>query len=210
MYLQTSIQTVKALTDIYEYLIYDGTVFATMAEIAPDLIPRVLTMNGVSKSYSMTGWRIGYAAGAAPLIKAMAKIQSQSTSNPNSIAQWAAVAALTGPRDFMAPQLAIFDERRSLVTNRLNDIDGISCMKPAGAFYVYPSCAGLLERTTPEGVVLKTDSDVVTYFLESEGVAMVPGAAFGLSPYFRISYAAATDVLDDAITRIARACAALR
>jgi aspartate aminotransferase len=196
--------------DIYEYLIYDGAVFATMAEIAPDLIPRILIMNGVSKSYSMTGWRIGYAAGAVPLIKAMAKIQSQSTSNPNSIAQWAAVAALTGPRDFMAPQLAIFDERRSLVINRLNDIDGISCMKPAGAFYVYPSCAGLLGRATPEGVVLKTDSDVVTYFLESEGVAMVPGAAFGLSPYFRISYAAATDVLDDAMTRIARACAALR
>jgi len=158
----------------------------------------------------MTGWRIGYAAGAAPLIKAMAKIQSQSTSNPNSIAQWAAVAALTGPRDFMAPQLAIFDERRALVTDRLNDIDGISCMKPAGAFYVYPSCAGLIGRVTPDGIVLKTDSDVVTYFLEAEGVAMVPGVAFGLSPYFRISYAAATDVLDDAMTRIARACAALR
>ena len=196
--------------DIYEYLIYDGAVFATMAEIAPDLIPRILTLNGVSKSYSMTGWRIGYAAGAAPLIKAMAKIQSQSTSNPNSIAQWAAVAALTGPRDFMAPQLAIFDERRALVTDRLNDIDGISCMKPAGAFYVYPSCAGLIGRATPDGIVLKTDSDVVTYFLEAEGVAMVPGVAFGLSPYFRISYAAATDVLDDAMTRIARACAALR
>ena len=196
--------------DIYEYPIYDGAVFATMAEIAPDLIPRILTLNGVSKSYSMTGWRIGYAAGAAPLIKAMAKIQSQSTSNPNSIAQWAAVAALTGPRDFMAPQLAIFDERRALVTDRLNDIDGVSCMKPAGAFYVYPSCAGLIGRVTPDGIVLKTDSDVVTYFLEAEGVAMVPGVAFGLSPYFRISYAAATDVLDDAMTRIARACAALR
>ena len=153
----------------------------------------------------MTGWRIGYAAGPAPLIKAMAKIQSQSTSNPNSIAQWAAISALTGPRDFMAAQLVAFDERRRLVTDRLNEIDGIICLLPSGAFYVYPSCAGLIGRKTPDGKRLETDSDVVTYFLEAEGVAMVPGIAFGLSPYFRISYAAATDVLDDAMSRIARA-----
>ena len=195
--------------DIYEYLIYDGAMFATMAEVAPDLISRILTLNGVSKSYSMTGWRIGYAAGPIPLIKAMAKIQSQSTSNPNSIAQWAAVSALTGSRDFMAIQLATFDERRRLVTNRLNEIKGIKCPLPSGAFYVYPSCAGLIGRKTPNGKLLETDSDVVTYFLEAGGVAMVPGIAFGLSPYFRISYAAATDVLEEAMSRIMRAVAAL-
>ena len=169
----------------------------------------ILTLNGVSKSYSMTGWRIGYASGPAPLVKEMAKIQSQSTSNPNSIAQWAAVSALNGPRDFMAAQLLTFDQRRRLVTDRLNEINGIKCLLPSGAFYVYPSCAGLIGRKTPDGKRLETDSDVVTYFLKAEGVAMVPGIAFGLSPYFRISYAASTHVLDDAMSRIKRAVAAL-
>ena len=195
--------------DMYEHLVYDGFVFATLAEVAPDLQDRTLTINGVSKAYCMTGWRIGYATGPQALIKAMAKIQSQSTSNPNSIAQWAAVEALNGPLDFMADNLVHFAARRTLVSDALNAIDGMDCFVPEGAFYVYPNISGLLGRTTPEGKQLETDGDFVSYLLESQGVATVQGAAFGLSPHFRISYATGTAVLEDAMARIARACAAL-
>ena len=195
--------------DMYEHLVYDGFVFATLAEVAPDLQDRTLTINGVSKAYCMTGWRIGYATGPQALIKAMAKIQSQSTSNPNSIAQWAAVEALNGPLDFMADNLVHFAARRTLVSDALNAIDGMDCFVPEGAFYVYPNISGLLGRTTPDGKQIETDGDFVSYLLESQGVATVQGAAFGLSPHFRISYATGTAVLEDAMGRIARACAAL-
>ena len=195
--------------DMYEHLVYDGFVFATMAEVAPDLQDRTLTINGVSKAYCMTGWRIGYATGPKALIKAMAKIQSQSTSNPNSIAQWAAVEALNGPLDFMANNLVHFAARRTLVSDALNAIDGMDCFVPEGAFYVYPNISGLLGRTTPEGKRLETDEDFVSYLLESQGVATVQGAAFGLSPHFRISYATSTAALEDAMERITTACAAL-
>ena len=195
--------------DMYEHLVYDGFVFATMAEVAPDLQDRTLTINGVSKAYCMTGWRIGYATGPKALIKAMAKIQSQSTSNPNSIAQWAAVEALNGPLDFMADNLVHFAARRTLVSNALNAIDGMDCFVPEGAFYVYPNISGLIGRTTPDGKRLESDGDFVSYLLETQGVATVQGAAFGLSPHFRISYATGTAVLEDAMGRIAKACAAL-
>ena len=195
--------------DMYEHLVYDGFVFATMAEVAPDLQDRTLTINGVSKAYCMTGWRIGYATGPKALIKAMAKIQSQSTSNPNSIAQWAAVEALNGPLDFMADNLVHFAARRTLVSDALNAIDGMDCFVPEGAFYVYPKISGLIGRTTPDGKRLESDGDFVSYLLESQGVATVQGAAFGLSPHFRISYATGTAVLEDAMGRIAKACAAL-
>ncbi len=192
--------------DMYEHLVYDGFKFATVAEVAQDLQDRVLTINGVSKAYCMTGWRIGYATGPQPLIKAMAKIQSQSTSNPNSIAQWAAVAALNGPLDFMADNLVHFAERRQLVTSSLNQIDGLHCFIPEGAFYVYPSCEGLLGRKAPDGKVIESDSDFVSYLLAFEGVAAVQGVAFGLEPHFRISYATSTEALEDAMGRIAKAC----
>ena len=195
--------------DMYEHLVYDGFVFATMAEVAPDLQDRTLTINGVSKAYCMTGWRVGYATGPKALIKAMAKIQSQSTSNPNSIAQWAAVEALNGPLDFMADNLVHFAARRTLVSDALNAIDGMDCFVPEGAFYVYPNISGLIGRTTPDGKRLESDGDFVSYLLESQGVATVQGAAFGLSPHFRISYATGTAVLEDAMGRIAKACAAL-
>lgn len=195
--------------DMYEHLVYDGFMFATMAEVAPDLQDRTLTINGVSKAYCMTGWRIGYATGPKALIKAMAKIQSQSTSNPNSIAQWAAVEALNGPLDFMADNLVHFAARRTLVSDALNAIDGMDCFVPEGAFYVYPNISGLIGRTTPDGKRLESDGDFVSYLLESQGVATVQGAAFGLSPHFRISYATGTAVLEDAMGRIAKACAAL-
>jgi len=192
--------------DMYEHLVYDGFQFATMAEIAPDLQDRILTINGVSKAYCMTGWHIGYATGPQALIKAMAKIQSQSTSNPNSIAQWAAVAALNGPLDFMADNLVHFAARRQLVTSSLNQIEGLRCFVPEGAFYVYPSCEGLIGRKTPDGKVIENDSDFVSYLLASQGVAAVQGVAFGLEPYFRISYATSTEALEDAMGRIAKAC----
>ena len=195
--------------DMYEHLVYDGFVFATMAEVAPDLQDRTLTINGVSKAYCMTGWRIGYATGPKALIKAMAKIQSQSTSNPNSIAQWAAVEALNGPLDFMADNLVHFAARRTLVSDALNAIDGMDCFVPEGAFYVYPNISGLIGRTTPDGKRLESDGDFVSYLLESQGVATVQGSAFGLSPHFRISYATGTAVLEDAMERIAKVCAAL-
>ena len=202
-------QLLVMVDDMYEHLVYDGFEFATLAQVAPDLQGRVLTVNGVSKAYCMTGWRIGYATGPKDLIKAMAKIQSQSTSNPNSIAQWAAVAALNGPLDFMADNLVHFAARRKLVTSHLNQIDGIRCFIPQGAFYVYPSVEGLMGRTTPSGKILETDSDFVTYLLESKGVATVQGTAFGLAPYFRISYATSTAALEDAMARISAACAEL-
>ena len=191
--------------DMYEHLVYDDFKFATLVEVAPDLQPRTLTTNGVSKAYCMTGWRIGYACGPQPLIKAMAKIQSQSTSNPNSIAQYAAVAALNGPLDFMASNLVHFAERRKLVTSALNEIDGLDCPMPDGAFYVYPSCAGLIGAKRPDGKIIENDGDYVSWILEEGGVAAVQGAAFGLEPHFRISYATSTAALEDAMGRIKRA-----
>lgn len=201
---------VRVMTDdMYEHLAYDGWKFHTIAQVVPELYDRTLTVNGVSKAFAMTGWRIGYAAGPADLIKAIAKLQSQSTSNPTSIAQAAAVAALNGPLDFLAERNAMFRERRDLCVDLLNKAPGLSCIKPEGAFYVYPSCAGTIGKKTPAGEIIKTDSDFVTYLLDAEGVAAVQGAAFGLSPYFRISYATSTALLDDACRRIQRACAAL-
>lgn len=196
--------------DMYEHLVYDGFKFCTPAEVEPQLYDRTLTINGVSKSYSMTGWRIGYAGGPKELIKAMAKIQSQSTSNPSSISQAAAVEALNGDQSFLAPRNDAFKERRDMVVDMLNDAEGISCIKPEGAFYVYPSCEGCIGKTTPDGKCIETDEDFVTYLLEAEGVACVQGTAFGLSPYFRISYATSEDALREACTRIQRACAALQ
>ncbi|PWR19873.1 pyridoxal phosphate-dependent aminotransferase [Zavarzinia compransoris] len=195
--------------DMYEHITFDGFEFVTPAEIEPALYPRTLTVNGVSKAYSMTGWRIGYAAGDTALIKAMAKIQSQSTSNPCSISQAAAVEALNGPQDFIAPRAERFKERRDLVVSMLNQAKGLKCPSPEGAFYVYPSCAGVIGKKTPDGKVIESDGDFAAYLLEAEGVAVVQGAAFGLSPYFRISYATSEEVLTEACTRIQRACAAL-
>ncbi|MHA1114378.1 MAG: pyridoxal phosphate-dependent aminotransferase [Alphaproteobacteria bacterium] len=195
--------------DIYEHLVYDGFEFRTIAQVAPALADRTLTMNGVSKAYAMTGWRIGFAGGPVDLIKAMAKIQSQSTSNPSSISQAAAIEALNGPQDFIPERAAVFRERRDMVVAMLNQASGLSCARPEGAFYVYPSCAGMIGKTTPDGVTLADDTQVATYLLEAEGVAVVPGIAFGLSPYFRISYATATETLKEACRRIQRACAAL-
>lgn len=195
--------------DMYEHLVYDGFKFCTPAEVEPALYDRTLTVNGVSKSYAMTGWRIGYAGGPKELIKAMAKVQSQSTSNPSSISQAAAVTALNGDQSFLQERNDAFAARRDMVVDMLNAADGITCIKPEGAFYVYPSCAGCIGKTTPDGKVIESDEDFVTYLLESEGVACVQGKAFGLSPYFRISYATSEDALREACTRIARATAAL-
>ncbi|MFN3232788.1 MAG: pyridoxal phosphate-dependent aminotransferase [Alphaproteobacteria bacterium] len=195
--------------DIYEHVIYDDFEFTTMAQVEPGLFDRTITMNGVAKAYAMTGWRIGYAGGPVNLIKGMAKIQSQSTSNPSSISQAATVEALTGPQDFIAERNAVFKSRRDLVVSMLNQAPGLSCPTPEGAFYVYPGCHGLIGKTTPSGTVLETDEQVATYLLEDEGVAVVFGSAFGLSPHFRISYATSTEALEDACTRIQRACAAL-
>jgi len=195
--------------DMYEHLVYDDFTFATPAQIEPRLYGRTLTVNGVSKAYCMTGWRIGYAGGPADLIKAMGVIQSQSTSNPSSVSQAAAVEALSGPQDFIARNNAVFKERRDLVVAMLNQAKGLHCPTPEGAFYVYPSCAGTIGRKTPDGKVIRNDTDFVTYLLESVGVAVVQGEAFGLSPHFRISYATATESLRDACTRIQKACAAL-
>jgi aspartate aminotransferase len=196
--------------DMYEHLAYDGFAFTTIAQVAPDLYDRTLTVNGVSKSYAMTGWRIGSAGGPKALIKAMGAMQSQTTSNPSSVSQAAAVEALNGPQDFIRERALVFKDRRDLVVSMLNQASGITCHRPEGAFYVYPSCAGTIGKTTPGGQVLKTDDDFATYLLESEGVAVVQGAAFGLSPFFRISYATSTTLLEDACARIQRACAALR
>jgi len=195
--------------DMYEHVIYDDFEFCTPAEVELDLYDRTLTLNGVSKAYCMTGWRIGWAAGPAEVIKAMNKVQSQSTTHATSIAQHAAVAALNGPQDFIAEHNAIFKERRDLVVSMLNQATGLQCPTPEGAFYVYPSCAGTIGKTTPDGNTIATDDDFVTYILEAEGVAAVQGSAFGLSPHFRVSYATSTEALTEACARIQRACAAL-
>ena len=195
--------------DIYERLIYDNFKFTAMARVEPGLKDRTLTMNGMSKAYCMTGWRVGYAAGPVELIKAMTKIQSQSISHTAAISQVASVAALNGPQDFIAENNKVFKDRRNLVVSMLNQASGLSCPTPEGAFYVYPSCAGTIGKKTPNGNTISNDEDFVTYILESEGVAAVHGEAFGLSPYFRISYATATELLEEACQRIQRACAAL-
>jgi aspartate aminotransferase len=196
--------------DMYEHLVYDGFDFSTPAEVEPRLYERTLTMNGVSKAYCMTGWRIGYGAGPEPLIKAMQKLQSQSTSNPSSISQWASVEALNGAQDFIAAHNKVFKERRDLVVAMLNQAKGLSCPTPEGAFYVYPACEGTIGKTAPSGRRIASDEDFVTELLDAEGVAVVHGAAFGLEPHFRISYATSTDVLEDACQRIQRFCANLR
>jgi aspartate aminotransferase len=195
--------------DMYEHLVFGGFEYWTIAQVAPELYDRTLTMNGVSKAYAMTGWRIGYAAGPEALIKLMGKVISQTTSNPCSISQWAAVEALNGPQDFLAPRAKAFEERRDLVVSMLNQASGIKCPTPEGAFYVYPSCQGLIGKTAPSGKVIETDEDFAVELLGAEGVAVVHGAAFGLSPFFRISYATATEVLEDACARIQRFCASL-
>jgi aspartate aminotransferase len=195
--------------DIYEHLVYDGFEFTTPAAIEPKLKDRTLTLNGVSKAYSMTGWRIGYGGGPEPLIKAIATLQSQSTSNPCSISQWASVEALEGPQDFLQDWVKAFQERRDLVVSMLNQAKGIECHKPEGAFYVYPSCAGTIGKTTREGKTIGNDEDFATALLEEEGVAVVHGAAFGLSPFFRISYATGIEALEEACRRIQRFCANL-
>ncbi len=198
---------VRVLTDdIYEHLVYDGFVFHTFAQVAPDLADRTLTVNGVSKAYAMTGWRIGYAGGPKELIRAMATIQSQSTSNPCSISQAAAAAALDGDQSFLAERNEVFRKRRDLVVDMLNRAPGLRCLKPEGAFYVYPSCAGVIGKRTPKGQRIETSEDFARYLLEDAGVAVVHGSAFGLDPYFRISYATATELLEDACQRIVRAC----
>jgi len=195
--------------DMYEFIIYDDFEFTTIAQVVPELYDRTLTLNGLSKAYCMTGWRVGYAAGPADIIKAMNKIQSQSTTSTSTISQWASVAALNGDHSFIAEHNKAFKERRDLVVSMLNQATGLTCATPEGAFYVYPSCAGAMGKKTPEGKVLKTDEDFATYLLESEGVAVVHGEAFGLSPHFRISYATSIEALEEACQRIQRACAAL-
>ena len=196
--------------DIYEHLTYDGFEFTTVAQVEPKLIDRTLTVNGVSKAYAMTGWRIGYAAGPKELIKAIAVIQSQSTSNPSSISQAAAVAALNGDQSFLTGWIDIYQKRRDLVVGMLNKAEGITCPTPEGAFYVYASCAGCIGKETPDGKIIGNDTDFVSYLLESVGVACVQGEAFGLSPYFRISYATSDKALEDACGRIQKACGALK
>jgi aspartate aminotransferase len=217
-------QELKALTDVlmrhphvwvmsddmYEHLVYDGFEFTTPAQVEPGLYDRTLTVNGVSKAYAMTGWRIGYGAGPAQLIKAMGTIQSQSTSNPTSISQYAAVEALDGPQDFIPRNAALFKGRRDLVVSMLNQASGIECPKPEGAFYVYPSCAGTIGKTSAGGRRIDSDEDFVTALLEEEGVAVVQGSAFGLAPHFRISYATSTEALEEACRRIQRFCGGLR
>ena len=196
--------------DMYEHIVYDDFQFATIAQVCPSLYDRTLTVNGCSKAYAMTGWRIGFAGGAQWLIKAMAKLQSQSTSNPCSIAQAAAAAALNGDQSFLAERNAAFKARRDLVVGMLNDTPGITCPTPEGAFYVYPEVSGLIGKTTPKGQRIETDSDFVGYLLEEARVAAVQGVAFGLSPAMRISYATSEEILREACTRIQQACAALR
>ena len=196
--------------DMYEHLVYDNFEFTTPAQVEPGLKDRTLTMNGVSKAYAMTGWRIGYCAGPIELIKAMNKVQSQSTSNPTSISQWAAVEALNGTQDFIPKNADLFKRRRDLVVSMLNECEGLNCPTPEGAFYVYPSCAGVLGKTSAGGKRIGNDEDFVTALLEEEGVAVVHGAAFGLSPNFRISYATSEENLKEACTRIQRFCKGLK
>ena len=196
--------------DIYEHLVYDDFQFATVAQVEPKLYDRTLTVNGVSKAYCMTGWRIGFAGGPEHLIKAMATVQSQSTSNPCSISQWASVEALDGPKDFIPKHNKVFKERRDLVVGMLNQAKGLNCSTPDGAFYVFPCCAGTIGKTAPSGKTITNDQDFVTELLEAEGVAVVQGSAFGLGPNFRISYATATSALEEACRRIQRFCGNLK
>ena len=196
--------------DIYEHLIFDDLKFVTIAEIEPQLLPRTLIVNGASKAYAMTGWRIGYGAGPEKLIKAMAMIQSQSTSSPSSIGQAAAVEALNGTQDYIKPNAKLFQSRRDMVVEMLNKIDGINCNIPNGAFYVFPSCKGLFGKKTPAGKVIENDNDFAGYLLEEALVAVVPGVAFGAPDFFRISYAASEDFLKNSMQRIADACLRLK
>jgi aspartate aminotransferase len=196
--------------DMYEHVIYDDFKYTTIAQIEPRLYERTLTVNGVSKAYCMTGWRIGYGGGPVQLIKAMGAVQSNSTANPCSISQAAAIEALTGPQDFIQKHKRLFQERRDLVVDWLNKVPGLHCPRPEGAFYVYPSCAGLLGKKTPDGKTIDSDEDFARYLLETEGVAVVHGTAFGLAPHFRISYATSNEELREACTRIERACRALQ
>ncbi len=196
--------------DMYEHLVYDDFQFCTPAQVEPAIYDRTLTVNGVSKAYAMTGWRIGYAAGPVDLIKAMGKIQSQSTSNPCSVSQWAAVEALTGPQDYIASNNAIFQRRRDLVVGMLNAAQGVVCPLPEGAFYVYPSIEGCIGKTSAGGALISDDEAFATALLEETGVAVVFGAAFGTSPCFRVSYATSDDALKEACTRIQTFCAGLR
>ena len=196
--------------DMYEHLVYDDFEYKTIAQIEPRLYGRTLTVNGVSKAYCMTGWRIGYAGGPRELIKAMGAVQSNSTANPCSISQAAAIEALNGPQDFISKNNRKFKERRDLVVDWLNRVPGLHCPRPEGAFYVYPSCAGVLGKSTPDGKLIEADEDFARYLLEAEGVAVVHGTAFGLAPHFRISYATSNEELVDACTRIERACQSLR
>lgn len=196
--------------DIYEHLVFDNFRFATPAQVEPGLKDRTLTMNGVSKAYAMTGWRIGYGAGPETLIRAMAKLQSQSTSNPCSISQYAALAALTGPQDYIRTSREVFERRRDLVVAGLSECPGIVCPKPEGAFYVYPSIRDLIGKTSDGGTRIETDEDFASALLDETGVAVVFGAAFGLSPHFRISYATSDEILTDAVARIRRFCEGTR
>ena len=196
--------------DMYEHLVYGGFKFHTIAQVVPKLYERTLTVNGVSKAYAMTGWRIGYCGGPEPLIKALSKLQSQSASNASSISQWASVEALNGPQDFIPKFQKVFEERRDLVVSMLNQCAGLECPKPEGAFYVYPSVAKLIGKTAPSGKTIANDEDFVTELLETEGVAAVHGAAFGLSPFFRVSYATSNAALEEACKRIQRFCGNLR
>jgi aspartate aminotransferase len=196
--------------DMYEHLVYDDFKFFSPAQVEPGLYERTLTLNGFSKAYCMTGWRLGYAGAPEFLIKAMATLQSQSTTNPNAAAQWAGVEALDGPQDFIAKHNAIFKERRDLCVSMLNQATGLHCPKPEGAFYVYPTCEGAIGKTAPSGKKITSDEEFVTELLEAEGVAVVQGTAFGLGPAFRISYATATEMLEEACRRMQRFCGALR
>ena len=195
--------------DIYEHVLFDGREFCTMAQVAPELKERTLTVNGVSKAYAMTGWRIGYCVGPLELIKAITKLQSQSTSNPSSIGQAAALEALTGPQGFIAERTKIFQDRRDSVVAQLNAIPGITCHLPEGAFYVFPSCAGMIGKKTPSGQIIQTDEDFVLYLLDSEKLAGVHGAAYGSTPFFRFSFATSIAVLDEGCARLKRACGQL-
>jgi len=196
--------------DMYEHILYDGREFATIAQVEPALKERTLTINGVSKAYAMTGWRIGYGGAPAALVKAMTKLQSQSTSNASSISQAAAVEALNGPQDFIAGRTRIFQERRDKVVAELNRIPGVTCHSPEGAFYAYPSCAGVIGRKTPAGPRLAGDADFVLYLLEAQNLALLQGEAYGLSPFFRISFATSMERLDEGLRRLRLACEALR
>ena len=196
--------------DIYEHILYDGRRFATIAQVEPGLKARTLTINGVSKAYAMTGWRIGYGGAPPDLVKAMVKLQSQSTSNASSISQAAALEALNGPQDFIAERTAIFQQRRDIVVAELNRIPGISCHVPEGAFYVFPSCAGVMGRATPEGKLLANDEDFVLYLLEAQNLAVLQGDAYGVSPFFRISFATSVPKLHEGLRRLRLACEALR